>query len=106
MKKWLNNLNCIMFLFFCQSINAFSQVEKDTSKLSFALSAYLFPENTIYSHGCIALGPTLFLNDDNFSIQIGFLYNVDPYYVYERVSRFSYKTVKAHHLFLPFIINI
>ena len=89
-----------------QPIFYIAQNVKDTSNLSIALTSFLFPENSIYSEGYVAIGPSVFLNDEKLSLQFGFLYDPRSYYIYERgSSHYSYNKVKAFHAFLPFSVH-
>ena len=83
---------------------AFSQSEKDTINLSVSFTAFAFPKSIVYANESIALGPTIYLNDNKISIQMGALLDLRRYSVYS-VTVQSFEIDRVQHFFFPLIIH-
>jgi len=78
------------------------QAPNDTANLSISFTTYLLPENSVYPNGCIAIGPSFFLNDNKLSIQIGLFFNTKINYITEyNKSPYPNTPEKVPHLFFP-----
>lgn len=89
-------LNCLF---------TYGQNESDTNNnISLGLSTYTF-ENKISNEGLsTAFGPSLVLNDEKLSIQIGILYE-NKKYVYSFGGRINSTVIKYSYLYFPLLFH-
>jgi hypothetical protein len=107
MLSTLNKSSGLLFVFLLITLNSlYSQEKIDTNIIEAGVTSYLIPEGEVYSNGCVALGASLFFHDEKVSLQIGYLYDILPKYIYIRgTGHFDYRKVRKNHIFIPVLLH-
>ena len=92
----------IICIFLFLSSFTFAQLQKDTASLSIALTSYSSLHTTTFQNGFLSLGPSLILQVNHVSIQLGLFYDLKPYYTYtySKATFWSEKSYSPHKLVL------
>lgn len=69
------------------------------------ITAYSFAYNTKFERGNVAIGPSLFLNDEKLSIQVGILFDLNEYNLNQSVHFGNSQPVRRYNLFVPILIH-
>lgn len=81
-----------------------TQTINDSNDVAVGITAY--PYTDAFKTGSLAIGPTMFFNNDRkVAFQIGLLWNITPYSGYQHIAHTTQVKVKYPHLYIPLLFH-